>query len=149
MVRILALAASSALFLAPLLAAQDKPDRPPWAQPGATSPPPASPPPTEQPPQKETTPAPVSPRGTIKVNVSLVNVLVSVLDDHNRPAPNLPIEAFQLFEEGVPQKIDIFESETKQPLDLALMIDASLSAHKEIAFEQDAATHFIRQILRP
>jgi Ca-activated chloride channel family protein len=29
------------------------------------------------------------------------------------------------------------------------MIDASLSAHKEIAFEEEAAAHFIRQVLRP
>ena len=28
------------------------------------------------------------------------------------------------------------------------MIDASLSAHKEISFEQEAAAHFIRQVLR-
>ena len=47
------------------------------------------------------------------------------------------------------QKIEVFESETQQPLDLALMIDASLSAHKEITFEQEAAAHFIRQVLRP
>jgi Ca-activated chloride channel family protein len=83
------------------------------------------------------------------VNVNLVNVLVSALDEHNRPAPDLPVEAFQVFEEGVQQKIDIFESETKQPLDLALLIDASLSAHKEMPFEREAASHFIKQILRP
>jgi Ca-activated chloride channel family protein len=29
------------------------------------------------------------------------------------------------------------------------MIDSSLSAHKEITFEQEAAAHFIRQVLRP
>jgi Ca-activated chloride channel family protein len=81
--------------------------------------------------------------------VNLVSVLASVLDDNNRPAPDLPIEAFQIFEEGVPQKIAIFDSETTQPLDLALMIDSSLSAHKEFAFEQEAAAHFIRQVLRP
>jgi Ca-activated chloride channel family protein len=78
-----------------------------------------------------------------------VNVLVSVLDENNRPAPDLPREAFQLFEEGVQQEINIFEPETSQPLDIALMIDASLSAHKEISFEQEAAAHFIRQVLRP
>ncbi|MGB7435174.1 MAG: VWA domain-containing protein [Candidatus Acidiferrum sp.] len=88
-------------------------------------------------------------RTTVKVNVNLVNVLVSVLDDHNRPAPNLPVEAFKIFEEGVPQKIDVFEAETHQPLDIALMIDASLSAHSEKATEQDAAAHFIQQVLRP
>src|SRR4029077_8883648 len=74
---------------------------------------------------------------------------LSVLDEHNRPAPDLPRESFQLFEEGVEQKIEIFESETKLPLDLVLMVDASLSAHKEIVFEEEAAAHFIRQILRP
>ena len=92
---------------------------------------------------------PAKQRGTIKVRVNLVNVLASVLDENNRPAPDLPKEAFQIFEEGVQQKINVFESETSQPLDLALMIDASLSAHKEITFEQEAAAHFIRQVLRP
>src|SRR5437868_12250731 len=123
---------------------QDKPDRPPWAQkskPRAAS--------------GKGQPAPADggqaaednaqQRGRIRVNVNLVNVLVSVLDEHNRPAPDLPREAFQLFEEGAEQKIDKFEPETSQPLDLAIMIDSSMSAHKEITFEQDAAAHFIRQ----
>ncbi|HMD44020.1 MAG TPA: VWA domain-containing protein [Candidatus Acidoferrum sp.] len=134
--------------------AQDKPDRPPWAQPGTTQPHPQGDPsdlpqPVQAPlPPQEKQESPAA-RGTIKVNVNLVNVLVSVLDDQNRPAPNLPVDAFQIFEEGVRQKIDIFESETKQPLDLALMVDASLSAHKEIVFEREAASHFIKQVLRP
>jgi len=42
---------------------------------------------------------------TIKVKVNLVNVLVSVLDDDNRPAADLPVEAFQIIEEGKPQKL--------------------------------------------
>jgi Ca-activated chloride channel homolog len=88
-------------------------------------------------------------RGQIKVKVDLVSILASVLDDHNRPAPDLPVEAFELYEEGVKQKIEVFESETQQPLDLALMVDSSLSAHKEISFEEEAAAHFIRQVLRP
>ena len=132
------------LMAFPLLpCAQEKPDRPPWAQPGAKQPRPADSAPTAQ------APEPPSPRGTVKVTVNLVNVLASVLDEHNRPAPNLPIEAFQVFEEGLQQKIDIFESETKWPLDIALMIDSSMSTHKEIVFEREAASHFIQQVLRP
>ena len=128
-----------------LLFAQEKPDRPPWAQPSSqqTSPP-AEP---VKAPQKNDDSQ--SSRNTVKVNVNLVTVLVSVLDDHHRPAPNLPVEAFQILEEGVPQKIDVFESETQQPLDIALMIDASLSAHLEKATEQEAASRFIQQVLRP
>src|SRR6201987_86671 len=128
------------------VAAQEKPDRPPWAQPSSgqgqqTAPTAGA--------SKEKPPATNASRGTVKVTVNLVNVLVSVVDDHNRPAPNLPVEAFQVFEEGVQQNVAVFESETKQPLDLALMIDASLSEHKEMASERDAACHFIQQILRP
>lgn len=127
------------------LAAQEKPDRPPWAQPSSQS----QQTPPMQPPIKDKTADTSSPRGTVKINVNLVNVLVSVLDDHNRPAPDLPVEAFQVFEEGVQQEVAVFESETKQPLELALMIDASLSEHKEMASEREAACHFIQQILRP
>ena len=149
---------------------QDDPNRPPWAQksktkasskPSTTSgassssptPSPVGEPgkivqPTPAPPREES-PEPAVQGNRIKVNVNLVTVLVSVLDEHNRPAPDLPREAFRLFDEGNEQKIDIFEPETSLPLDLALMIDASMSAHKEIVFEQEAATHFIRQVVRP
>jgi Ca-activated chloride channel family protein len=134
-------------FLDAKIFSQEKPDRPPWAQKskaGAEKSQPATKP-SEDDDSQEGAPQ----RGRIRVSVNLVNVLVSVLDEHNRPAADLPRESFQLFEEGVEQKIEVFESETQLPLDLALMIDASLSAHKELAFEQEAAAHFIRQVLRP
>lgn len=138
-------AAAIALLTFPLLfAAQEKPDRPPWAQPSGSQQSKS----TAAPPQKRSQ-EPTSSRNAVKVDVNLVNVLVSVLDDHNRPAPNLPVEAFQVFEEGTPQKIDIFESETQLPLDIALMIDSSLSAHREKSTEQEAACRFIQQVLRP
>ena len=151
---------------------QDNPNRPPWAQKskpkanstsasnsGANAPGAASTPSPDGEPGRIVQPTPPPPiedsqdaaaqRGRIRVNVNLVSVLVSVLDEHNRPAPDLPREAFQLLDEGRQQEIAIFEPETSLPLDLALMIDASLSAHKEISFEQEAAAHFIRQVIRP
>ncbi len=164
------LLAVPALLFAGIAFSQDQSGRPPWAQKpkssasanstssstsGASS---SNSSPLGEPGKivQPTSPAPTNDsqdsaaqRGRIRVDVNLVNVLVSVLDDKNRPAPDLPKEAFQLFEEGVQQKIDRFESETLQPLDLAIMIDSSLSAHKEISFEQEAAAHFIRQVLRP
>lgn len=84
----------------------------------------------------------------IRAEVNLVSVLASVLDAQGRPVPALPVEAFELLEEGRPQKIEVFEAETNQPLDLALMIDASLSTLKELAFEREAAARFIRQVVR-
>ena len=130
-------------------AAQDRSDRPPWAQKSKsdasdTKPSGAAPSSPDNDSQDS-----ASQRGRIRVNVNLVNVLVSVLDEHNRPAIDVPRDSFHIFEEGVEQKIEVFESETQQPLDLALMIDSSLSARIEIALEQEAAAHFIRQVLRP
>src|SRR5260370_6249753 len=164
------LLAVPALLFTGLAFSQDQSDRPPWAQKSKSSPsanstssstsgasssnssPLGEPGKIVQP----TPPAPTNDsqdsaaqRSRIRVDVNLVSVLVSVLDEKNRPAPDLPKEAFQLFEEGVQQKIDRFESETLQPLDLAIMIDSSLSAHKEISFEQEPPPPFIRQILLP
>src|ERR1700719_2144607 len=156
----LAVLSAAALFLAAGVASQDNSDRPPWARKPKSKP--TTPSSTTSTPENTSPPEPVNKdnrdsnstdeppqQGRIRVNVNLVNVLVSVLDDNNRPAPDLPVEAFQIFEEGVQQKIEVFESETKQALDIALMIDASLSAHKEISFDQQAAAHFIAQVLRP
>ena len=88
-------------------------------------------------------------KGRIRVEVNLVNVIASVADKKGRPVPNLPKEEFEIYEEGVRQKIEVFEAETRQPLDLALMIDSSLSTGKELAFEREAAARFIRQVVRP
>jgi len=100
------------------------------------------------PPKRSGSQAPAE-QGRIRVTVNLVSVLASVNDGHGRPVPDLPREAFELFEEGVRQKIEVFESETQLPLDLALMIDGSLSTLKELPFEREAAAHFIRQVVRP
>ncbi len=121
---------------------QENPNRPPWAQkskPADAAPAPAA--------KAEASDA-AQDRAKIKVKVDLVNVLVSVLDEHNRPAPDLAVEAFQVLDEDNPQTIAVFEKETQQPLDLALMIDASLSAQLGMPTQREAAAHFIQQVLR-
>jgi Ca-activated chloride channel family protein len=121
---------------------QENPNRPPWAQKNKSAD-------TAAKPAAKADPSDAAQdRGKIKVTVNLVNVLVSVLDEHNRPAPDLPVEAFQLFDEDNQQTIAVFEKETELPLDLALMIDASLSAQLSMPAQRDAAAHFIQQVLR-
>jgi Ca-activated chloride channel family protein len=87
--------------------------------------------------------------GEIRVQTDLVTIFASVTDAHGRPVPDLTQEAFDLSEEGVPQKIERFEAETNRPIDLALMVDASMSTFKDLRFETEAAAHFIRQVVRP
>jgi Ca-activated chloride channel family protein len=88
-------------------------------------------------------------RSSIRVDVNLVSVIASVLDQNNRPAPDLLKDQFEIYEEGKAQKIEVFEPETQQPLDLALMVDSSLSEIKELQFETEAAARFIGQVVRP
>jgi Ca-activated chloride channel homolog len=87
--------------------------------------------------------------GEIRVQTDLVTIFASVTDAHGRPVPDLTQDAFDLSEEGVPQKIERFEAETNRPIDLALMVDASMSTFKDLRFETEAAAHFIRQVVRP
>ena len=87
--------------------------------------------------------------GTLRVQTNLVAIPASVTDANGEPVPDLTQGAFQLTEEGVPQTIAHFEAQTSRPLDLALMIDSSLSTFKELKFETDAAAHFVRQVVRP
>src|SRR5262249_2240999 len=116
-------------------------DRPPWAGKSKTSGPATMP--------GEGSSDPRQDRNKIKVKVDLVSVLVSVLDEHNRPAADLSVEAFRLFDEDNPQTIAVFEKETQQPLDLVLMFDASLSTQLGQPAQREAATRFIQQVLRP
>jgi Ca-activated chloride channel family protein len=88
-------------------------------------------------------------RGRIRTEVTLVSMLASVLDKNGRPALGLTMDQFEVYEEGVQQKIEVFEPETQQPLDLALMIDSSLSEIKELEFEGDAASRFVQKLVRP
>jgi Ca-activated chloride channel family protein len=87
--------------------------------------------------------------GVIRVQTNLVNILASVIDAHGQPIPDLPQEMFELSEEGVPQEIERFEAQTNRPLDLALMIDSSMSTFKDMKFETESAAHFIQQVVRP
>jgi len=88
-------------------------------------------------------------KGGIQVQVDLVHIPAIVVDANGRPVPDLAVGAFSLSENGVAQKIEQFEAQTSRPLDLALMVDSSMSALKELKFEDEAAAHFIRQVVRP
>lgn len=88
-------------------------------------------------------------QGGIHVQTNFVTVIASALDADGRPIIDLPKDSFQILEEGVPQQIERFEPETNQPLDLALMVDTSLSTFKELKFEGESASRFVKQIVRP
>jgi Ca-activated chloride channel homolog len=88
-------------------------------------------------------------KGTIRVQTNLVSILANVTDAKGEPVIGLGQSTFQLFEEGVEQKVVRFEPQTNRPLDLALMVDTSGSAVIELKIERDAALHFVQEVVRP
>src|ERR1700685_2503037 len=95
---------------------------------------------------KQSTPEPET---TLKVDVKLVNVYVTVTDAHGAPIGGLKKENFVLQEEGGEQKISVFDKESALPLSIALAIDTSLSTRHDLPLEQASAKRFARTIMRP
>jgi Ca-activated chloride channel family protein len=70
---------------------------------------------------------------TLKVNVRLVNVFVTVTDQHGAPISSLNKDNFHLTEDGKEQKISVFDKESALPLSIIMAIDTSLSTKKDFA----------------
>ncbi len=83
----------------------------------------------------------------IKVETNLVTMPVSVLDRDGRFISGLKQNDFKIFEDGVEQKLDYFQS-VEQPFTVILLIDVSPSTQFKIDEIQNAAITFINQ-LRP
>ena len=83
----------------------------------------------------------------IKVETNLVTMPVSVLDRDGRFISGLQKNDFKIFEDGVEQKLDYFQS-VEQPFTVVIMIDVSPSTQFRIEEIQNAAITFVDQ-LRP
>jgi Ca-activated chloride channel homolog len=89
------------------------------------------------------------PDPTFKVNVKLVNVFVTVTDEHGAPVASLKKDNFELREDGKEQKISVFDKESALPLSIVLAVDTSLSTRKDLPLELASARRFAHAILRP
>jgi Ca-activated chloride channel family protein len=86
---------------------------------------------------------------TLKVDVKLVNVYVTVTNAQGGPVAGLKKDNFTLQEDGRNQTISVFDKESAVPLSIALAIDTSLSTRHDLPLEQASAKRFARTIMRP
>jgi Ca-activated chloride channel homolog len=87
---------------------------------------------------------------TLKQNVNEVNLTFTVTDRHGRFVNNLQQHDFALLDDQrAPAQVYNFAQQTNQPLRVGLVIDASTSIRARFQFEQQAATEFLLDILRP
>src|SRR5438270_798468 len=84
---------------------------------------------------------------TLKVEVPWVTVDVTVTDNSGKTVSDLTARDFQVFENGVPQKIDSF-APIAAPYNVLLLFDRSGSTEHKWTFMQRAAAGFIAN-LRP
>lgn len=89
------------------------------------------------------------PTTTLRVDVNLVNVFVTVTDANGAPVAGLTKENFVLKEDDREQKIAVFDKESALPLSIALSIDTSLSTRHDLPLEQASAKRFAHAIVRP
>jgi VWFA-related protein len=80
----------------------------------------------------------------IKVDTTLIQVPVSVLDKTGRPVDNLKEENFAVFEDRIPQKIKLFHHEDV-PISIGLVIDNSGSMRNKRERVNSAALAFVRE----
>jgi len=83
----------------------------------------------------------------VRIDTNLVTMPVSVLDREGRFISGLQQRDFKVFENGVEQKVEYFQS-VEQPFTVILMLDVSPSTQWQIEDIQSAADDFVNQ-LRP
>ncbi len=81
----------------------------------------------------------------IKIETTLVSVPVIVSDRNGRYIPNLAADNFSVFQDGKKQKISFFAS-TEDPLNVAVLLDTSLSTREVISDIKRAAVEFVYQL---
>ncbi len=91
------------------------------------------------------TQTPVDDGEIIKVETNLVTMPVSVLDRDGRFISGLQQGDFKIFENGVEQKLDYFQS-VEQPFTVIMLIDVSPSTKFKIDEIQNAAITFIDKL---
>ncbi len=82
----------------------------------------------------------------LRVNVRLVRILATARNAAGALVGSLNKEEFTVLDNGVPQQIAVFERHTEQPLSVALLVDNSGSTAKDLKFEVDSVTRFLRRL---
>jgi VWFA-related protein len=85
---------------------------------------------------------------TLKVEVSLVNILFNVRDKKGGLVGSLNKDDFKVFEDGKEQEVKFFNRETDLPITVGLLIDVSASQGNLIEIEKNAAYQFFGSVLR-
>jgi Ca-activated chloride channel family protein len=83
----------------------------------------------------------------IRVDVNLVRILATAKNQAGELVGALQKEDFEVYDNGARQEIAVFETQSDQPLSVALLVDASGSTAKDLKFETESASRFLKALL--
>ncbi len=92
-------------------------------------------------------PSAQQPMTTIKVQTREVLLPVTVVDKHGAPVTNLTARDFTLTEDGRPQVIKTFTTQSNLPFRLGLLVDTSHSVYSAMDSERKAGEKFVDLML--
>lgn len=84
---------------------------------------------------------------TLRVEVRMVEVSVRVEESNGRPVRNLVAGDFEVFEDGWPQRVEVFEAQ-ESSVTVALLIDTTASMEQDLPRVKNAVSGFLG-VLRP
>lgn len=84
----------------------------------------------------------------IRVNTDVTNLLLTATNKQRRFMTSLRGEDVRVLEDGVPQKLFTFQTETDRPLALVFLIDVSQSEARTLPKEKAAARLFIENVIK-
>ena len=85
----------------------------------------------------------------IRVTSNLVMVPVSVTDQAGLAVKDLRAADFRIEEDGEAEAVARMDEPGTTPLEMALLFDVSGSVHGRFEFERQAASRFLREVLKP
>ncbi|HEX3436162.1 MAG TPA: VWA domain-containing protein [Pseudacidobacterium sp.] len=87
---------------------------------------------------------------TITTSANEVNLVFTVTDKHGRFIKDLKLSDFALLDDQkAPAQVFSFTQQTNLPLRVGVVIDTSTSIRQRFQFEQQSASEFLLQLLRP
>jgi len=89
-----------------------------------------------------------NPMETLKVNVDVVSLLFNAKDKSGHLIPNLPKDDFEVYEDGKPQTVKYFKSESNLPLTIGILLDTSYSQDRVLPIEKEVGAQFLQRLLR-
>ena len=86
--------------------------------------------------------------GQLTLSVGLVSLMVTVKDPAGNLVGDLTRDDFKIFDNGIEQKIVVFEKNTALPLSVSVLVDTSGSTAKELKYETDSTGRFLKALLK-